>query len=207
VLFALRCRGSWNHNTHYHRLVLSAAPRGASRALDVGCGEGGLLVELFCSIPDVVGIDADDLVLERAAEAASGVTLVHGDFLTHAFTSGSFDLIAAVASVHHMDMAAALSRIRESLRPGGVAVVVGIARPHTAIDYLFETAGAVASRAMRALFGYREVRAPTVWPPPLTYSECRMTGLEELPGAKFRRRLFFRYTLIWMKPGSVDTAE
>ena len=39
-----------------------------------------------------------------------------------------------------------------------------------------------------------------MWPPPRTYADCRLTGLKELPGARFRRRLFFRYTLVWTKP-------
>lgn len=30
----------WNHNTHYHRLVLDAMPDPCEAALDVGCGEG-----------------------------------------------------------------------------------------------------------------------------------------------------------------------
>lgn len=29
----------WNHNTHYHSLVLNAAPEGAKTALDVGTGD------------------------------------------------------------------------------------------------------------------------------------------------------------------------
>ena len=36
----------WNHNIHYHRLILDAVPPGARRALDVGCGEGTLARQL-----------------------------------------------------------------------------------------------------------------------------------------------------------------
>ncbi|MDQ6782291.1 MAG: methionine biosynthesis protein MetW [Actinomycetota bacterium] len=32
----------WNHNIHYHRLILDSVPAGARDALDVGCGEGML---------------------------------------------------------------------------------------------------------------------------------------------------------------------
>ncbi|CAM5436502.1 hypothetical protein [Streptomyces canus] len=29
----------WNHNVHYHRLVLDAVPDDCREALDVGCGD------------------------------------------------------------------------------------------------------------------------------------------------------------------------
>jgi SAM-dependent methyltransferase len=190
---------AWNHNTHYHRLVLGAAPRGTTRALDVGCGEGDLLADLSGVIPDVVGIDADAAVLECARTAAPLATLIRGDFLTDPLPSGSFDLVAAIAALHHMDFRLALRRIDELLRPGGVAVVIGIARPHSPTDYAIEAVGVVATRLMRLSVRYKEVQAPTVWPPPLTYAECRRIAREELPGSTFRRRLFFRYSLVWTK--------
>ena len=99
-----------------------------------------------------------------------------------------------------MDLASALGRVAEALRPGGVAVVIGLARPATARDYMVETSGVVVSKLMRRVVGYKEVQAPTVWPPPLTYAECRRIGTTVLPGARFRRRLFFRYSLVWTKP-------
>ena len=192
-------RGTWNHNTHYHRLVLDAAPEGATKALDIGCGEGDLLAALCRTLPDVVGIDADAAILERAHEAAPAATLVHGDFLTHRFPNESFDLVAAIAALHHMDFGLALQRVHELLRPGGVAVIIGIARPHSPADYAIEAIGVVATRLMRLVRGYKQVQAPTLWPPPMTYAECEQIGRQALPGAVFRRRVFFRYSLVWTK--------
>jgi SAM-dependent methyltransferase len=147
-----------------------------------------------------VGIDVDPVILPQAARVAPLATLVNGDFLTYPFEPGSFAVVAAIASTHHMDLHAALLRACELLRPGGVVVVVGLARPAAIIDYVHELTGALCSRLVRLVFGYKEVCAPTVWPPPLTYAECRHVGVETLPGARFRRRLFFRYSLVWTKP-------
>jgi 2-polyprenyl-3-methyl-5-hydroxy-6-metoxy-1,4-benzoquinol methylase len=60
-------RRFWNANTHYHHVVLAALPQGASRVLDVGCGDGILLAELVeAGVPHVIGLDSDRDVLERA---------------------------------------------------------------------------------------------------------------------------------------------
>lgn len=147
----------------------------------------------------MVGIDADAAVLEHAATTAPGATLIHGDFLTHPFEPTSFDFVAAIASMHHMDLLAALQRVAQLLRPGGVAVVVGLARRVSVTDRFVEAVGVCVSRVARLFVGYKEVHAPTVWPP-MTYAECRRVGLATFPGARFRRRLFFRYSLVWTKP-------
>jgi len=193
-------KGAWNHNTHYHRLVLSSMPAGATRALDVGCGEGDLLAALLPVVPEVVGIDVDAPILQRAADAAPGAILVNGDFLTYPFEPESFDLVAAIASMHHMDLRAGLHRMAEVLRPGGVAVVVGLAKPVSLTDWMAEAVGFGATRVMRSFAGYKDVLAPTVWPPPMTYAECRDEATVALPQVKYRRRVFFRYSLVWTKP-------
>src|SRR5262249_17023706 len=49
----------WNHNPHYHGLILEAIPPGCQRVLDVGCGEGMLARQLARLVPHVVGLDSD----------------------------------------------------------------------------------------------------------------------------------------------------
>lgn len=111
----------WNHNIHYHPVLLSAVPQGAADALDVGCGEGMLARRLAEQVPRVVGIDSDRASVETA-KSISGpglVEFVHGDFLTYPFQPRSFDFVVSVATLHHMDAAVALRRMAELLRPGG----------------------------------------------------------------------------------------
>ncbi|WP_028924557.1 class I SAM-dependent methyltransferase [Pseudonocardia acaciae] len=186
----------WNHNIHYHRVILDAVSTGAKRALDVGCGEGILVRQLARTVPEVVGIDQDGPSIELAREH-DGVEYVHGDFLDHEFEPGSFDLVASVATLHHMPAATALRRMRELLRPGGVLAVVGLARARLPADLPYELAGAVMHRVHRATKGYWEHSAPTAWPPPETYRAMRRIAAEELPGARFRRHAMWRYSLVW----------
>lgn len=68
----------------YHGLVLASLPHGASRVLDVGCGDGMLAAELFdAGVRHIVGLDKDRPVLDRARarHEGRGIEWVHGDVL------------------------------------------------------------------------------------------------------------------------------
>lgn len=188
----------WNHNIHYYPLVLRSVSEGAARALDVGCGEGLLSRQLRARVPEVVGIDRHQASVDRAREAAGAeITYLLGDFMGYPFEPGSFDLIASVASLHHMDVAAALDRMRTLLRPGGRLVVIGLARSSQPADWAADVLGHVANRFHKLTKKEVEDGAPKVWPAPQTYAEMRKLSPGILPGALYRRRLLWRYSLIW----------
>lgn len=136
----------WNHNIHYHRLILDAVPAGARSALDVGCGNGLLSVELQGAVPEVTGIDLDQTVLEEARQHRDEITWVRGDAMTHDF-GRTFDVVASVATLHHIpDLDAALSRLADLTAPGGVLAVVGVARTSRPKDVLLHLVGTVQHR-------------------------------------------------------------
>ena len=197
----------WNHNIHYHPLVLGAVPGGCQRGLDVGCGEGALARELRQVVPQVVAIDCDEPVIGRARQqdGGAGVEYVTGDFLTYGFPPASFDVIVSVAALHHMQPAVALRRMRQLLRPGGTLAVVGLARSRLR-DLPADVAGVVGHRVLLVGKKYQEVNAPTIWPPPQTYAQIRDIAAQELPGVRYRRHLLWRYSLTWTKPPTPPAA-
>ncbi|WP_345602964.1 class I SAM-dependent methyltransferase [Pseudonocardia adelaidensis] len=195
----------WNHNIHYHPFVLAAVPPGSRAALDVGCGEGLLTKELSAVVPSVIGIDRDRPVLERAKSHARGpgIEYLQANILTHPFEPESFDVVASIAALHHMDTAAGLERMRDLLRPGGVLAVVGLPRSRWPHDLPYAVAGVVAHRWLRwRRGGESEMSAPTVWPPPDTFAQVRATAERLLPGVRMRRHVLFRYSLLWTKPAT-----
>ena len=121
--------GRWNHNIHYQSEVLRRVPDAASSALDIGCGAGMLTRALAPHVRSVVGIDlhAPSLEIAREETTAENVTYIEGNFLTYPFEPESFDLVAAIASLHHVDIERGLRRAAALLRPGGRLVVVGLA--------------------------------------------------------------------------------
>jgi ubiquinone/menaquinone biosynthesis C-methylase UbiE len=194
--------GRWNHNIHYHPVLLAAVPRGARRALDIGCGEGLLTRQLRSIVPEVMGIDLDQTSIDRARQAVdptAPITYVAGDALAHPFDAQSFDMVVSVAAIHHMDPVRALRRMTWLLKPGGVLGIVGLARSSGLADLVFDGL-TFAGHALRILPASWEHGAPNLWPPPHTFADMRKFARELLPGSEFRRRLLGRYTLIWTKP-------
>jgi SAM-dependent methyltransferase len=197
----------WNHNTFHHPIVLAAVPPGAERALDVGCGEGILSRELARRVPHVSGLDRHRPTLEGAAAVpGSSVAYVEGDLCRHPFVPGSFDLVATIATLHHVDAELGLRQLADLVRPGGALVVVGLARSRPR-DWPTDAVGAVESRlrTWRGRAPQREVQAPTVWPPPVSYADMRALASRLLPGVTYRRHRMFRYSLTWTRPGAAIT--
>lgn len=189
----------WNHNLHDHHLVLNEAA-GCATALDAGCGDGLLARDLHRQVPDVTAIDADAAVLNRARVLDPGVAWVLGDALSHDF-GRRFDLVASIATLHHLpDLAAGLRRLAELTAPGGRLVVIGLARADRLVDLLPDLVAVPANLARRAQRGYWQHTAPTCWPPPHSYTDVRRTVTAELPAARYRRLLFWRYCVQWRKP-------
>lgn len=191
----------WNHNIHYHRVVLAVVPAGCRRALDLGCGEGMLTRRLRERSEVVVGLDRDRRSIALAqGQRPDGVHYVLGDLLAPPLVPGSFDLVCAVAALHHGDARAGLRRMAELLTPGGVLVVVGLARSRLPVDLGWELAAVMAHRWLRLWRTLWEQPSPVVWPAPETYRDMRRLADAVLPGVRYRRHVLWRYSLVWTKP-------
>jgi 2-polyprenyl-3-methyl-5-hydroxy-6-metoxy-1,4-benzoquinol methylase len=185
-------------------LVFDVIPPGCRRAVDVGCGNGDLTRKLRQrGIPEVVGIDRDRPCIERckAHPEAGDIDYVVGDVLTSGLEPTSFDLVSAVASLHHMDARSGLVRLRDLVAPGGVLVVIGLARPDLPKDIPIEVAAAIVSRVRPEPNKTDDTpKPPIIWPPPERYATLRRLAAELLPGVRWRRHLLWRYSLVWANP-------
>ncbi|MEU3664156.1 class I SAM-dependent methyltransferase [Streptomyces sp. NPDC032940] len=198
----------WDHNAHYHPWLLRRLPRRFGRALDVGCGTGDLARSLAARAGEVRGVDADPVIVSaarRLTRPGTPVTYTVAD-APHGLPEGPFDVITCVAVLHHLPLTEALAAFRRRLAPGGTLVVVGLYRARTAGDQLL---GVVAAPANAAV-GWVKARGRAVAPPvamtavtrpaAMTFAGIRREAGTALPGARVRRRLFWRYTLVWRHP-------
>ena len=209
--------GYWNQNVHYQPVILGAVPPGCGAALEVGCGDGLLARRLAGRCGTVTAIDRDARMIALARSAAreeareearekageedpTRVTFVEADFLAYPVAEASFDFACANTSLHHMDFAAALTAMARALRPGGRLAVVGIAAHGSFGDYLADVPGVPVNLVYRALRREGSSGAP-VKDPEMTWAEVRAAARSLLPGVRYRRRLLWRYSLLWRKPG------
>jgi len=194
----------WDHNAHYHPWLLRQLPRRFDRALDVGCGTGDLARLLTTRAVQVHGIDSDPQIIARARESTAPdapVTFTVVDAASE--DAGPYDVITCVAVLHHLPLPDTLTRFRHQLAPGGTLVIVGLAHEDTLLQQLL---GAV-SVPLNLAFGWVRNRGRTA-PRPASmtavtrqpeagYREIAREARRILPGARLRRRLFWRYTLVW----------
>ncbi|MCX5112675.1 class I SAM-dependent methyltransferase [Streptomyces sp. NBC_00378] len=195
----------WDHNAHYHRWILRRLPRRFDSALDVGSGSGDLARLLASRAGAVHGIDVDPTILARARELTAPtapVTFSVGDALKEV-PPGPYDVITCVATIHHMPFSDALTHFRQHLAPGGTLVVVGLYRPQSRSDYLID-AVAIPSNVAMAWIKNKGRKAPRpasmtapTRPATTTFADIVRDARQALPGARLRRRLFWRYTLVW----------
>lgn len=152
-------------------------------------------------VPHVVGIDQDSTSIElaRRQDPSGTVDFIRGDFLAYLLAPASFQMITAIAALHHMDTRAALGRMNQLLVPGGTLAIVGVARSQLPADLPWEAAAVITNLGYRLARSYWEQPSPTVWPPPHTYAEMHALAQRALPGVRYRRHTLWRYSLIWAK--------
>ncbi|MGK8507964.1 class I SAM-dependent methyltransferase [Nocardia asiatica] len=211
-------RHPWSHNDHYAPWVVDrVAASGARHVLDVGCGTGNLVAGLRHHVATVTALEPDPATVHVAAERFAddpAVTVVHTDFAGRD-PRRRWDAITLVAVLHHLPLAPTLRELRDCLAPGGRLVIVGCYRSAGTVDLLADLPALVANPVLglvkhpaRADAPPPHMAAPTAEPKE-TLAEIRAAAAQELPGARIRRRLFWRYTLVYDAPAqrSADVAN
>ena len=187
------------------RMLRSLPP--PRRALDVGCGSGALTRWLARDALEVVGIDLSPRMIARAraaTEASPNLRYEVADVMRWE-PGAPFDLITAVASLHHVPLAPALARLAAWVRPGGSLVVHDLVRSASPWELVVDAAALCVGVGERLARGradpevtaaWREHGAHDVYP---TLCQVRAACRAHLPGARVRRRLRWRYTILWTR--------
>jgi 2-polyprenyl-3-methyl-5-hydroxy-6-metoxy-1,4-benzoquinol methylase len=193
----------WNHNVAYHPWVLrklGGIESRPPRVLDVGCGDGLLVQQMTHQGAVAVGIDIDPSSVERAEARLRGrpnAAIEQVGFAKFDPGPARFDLITFVASIHHMDLRSTLRKARELITPAGTIAVVGLSTNRSPADWAIACLQVlpvwVASTLHRET---RDIGVP-VSEPSNDLREIKAIAADEIPGARIRRGLYYRYLIDW----------
>ncbi|WP_338697222.1 class I SAM-dependent methyltransferase [Streptomyces sp. Q6] len=145
----------FDHNDHYHRLLLRHLPAHGRTALDVGCGTGRFARRLVARGYRVDALDRDPATLAAAEATGGGPRYRLADASRAELPPAHYDVISCLASLHHMPFTT-LTRLRAALAPGGRLLVLGCYAGATAWDI----AAIPANAGTRlAVYGVERARA------------------------------------------------
>jgi SAM-dependent methyltransferase len=203
---------TWNQNDHYHSFLLRRLPRRMHAALDIGCGRGGFSRLLAARADRVTAVDLSPQMVRLARERSDGfpnIDFQNADILEWDWPEMKYDCIASIATLHHLPLQEILRRCVKSLAAGGALAVLDLYQAAVVSDFLLAALALPAGAWLRWMHTGR-LRDPRpvreAWTDHgrheryLPLSEIRSMCAEILPGAKVRRHLLWRYSIIWSKP-------
>ena len=191
----------WNHNTAYYKWIKKQTTA-CHAILDVGCGDGALIAYLNDGSKELLGIDSEQSCIDKAHsryETENTIFMCLG--FEYFDTDQKFDAVTFVASLHHMNMKAAIEKAIGLLEDDGVLLIVGLAKPSTVIDYVIEGLRIIPSSVISRINHIQSSESKNI---PVSYNfpdmnEVRKTADILLPGYTLKYGLFYRYLLKWTK--------
>jgi SAM-dependent methyltransferase len=201
----------WDHNNHYHSFLLKQLAPHCENILDIGCGTGVFSRLLAQRADNVIAIDLSAKMIEVAQQQSQSYPNIDfqvADILQWQFPVEHFDAIASIATVHHLPLEVLLPKIQAALKPGGKLLILDLVEPEGVEDIL-SNAIAVPLNLTLQLLKNKRLRPPAAaiaaWREHIrtdkyiTRSQAKQIYLKSLTGAKIRKHLFWRYSVVWQK--------
>jgi SAM-dependent methyltransferase len=200
-----------SYNERYHNLLLRHLPNNCRESLEIGCGTGGFSRYLARRSDHVIALDLSPQMIRVAREQSRGYPNIDfevADVMTWDFPAQRFDCIVSIATLHHLPLRPMLEKMRNALRVGGIILILDLyqnvgplGRLSDLIAYPVYMAQQLTSRQLNPPRAIAEA-----WDHHgqhdnyLTVSQARQIYTSVLPGAKVKRHLLWRYSVVYRKP-------
>jgi SAM-dependent methyltransferase len=202
----------WNHNNHYDSFLLRHIPPSSELdALEIGCGTGSFARLLAGRFRRVFAIDLSPRMIEIAKEQSRpyhNIDFQVADVMTTEFSCGQFGCIASIATLHHLPFELVLSKMKDSLKVGGMLLVLDLFKSESLADFSTTLLAVPANIVLRLIRNGHIRESPELkaaWAEHgrtdtyLTLSQIRKACATILPKAQIKRHLFWRYSIVWKK--------
>lgn len=197
-------KSQWNHNNHYHKEILKQIPIGIKKSLDIGCGEGEFAAMLSQRSKSTIGIDSHEMAISKGKkdyQYRENLLLINDNFMNYDFREELFDAITCIATLHHLETEKALVKMKKLLAPGGTLIILGLYKESSLADFFWS----LMSIPLNLLFQIKNRKKKNagvpmkVQLPKQSIRDLKNYFKSILPEAKFARKLFWRYMLVWNK--------
>ncbi|MEG6612413.1 class I SAM-dependent methyltransferase [Pseudoclostridium thermosuccinogenes] len=201
----------WNHNNCYFNQLIKLIPHNAETCLDIGCGKGELSFMLSRKAKRVIAVDLADKMIEKAKALHSNknIEYICGNILDMGFEDNSLDVIISTATAHHLPYEWLLNFAKDKLKKGGRLIILDLVKAKSLSDYIIWGSAFLPNIIMNLIKNGRlnkdDEHAKEVWERHgrhdtyMTMDEIRSLVNKHIPTAKVKRKLFWRYLLVWQK--------
>jgi len=194
--------------------IIAALPPNMKHALEIGCGLGDFSRALAKSAEHVLAIDISPEMIRIARERSLDQHEIEFkviDFNEWEAPVDYFDCVVCLMTLHYLPIEKTLVKIRKTLRPGGVLIVIDFYQEGIVEKILFKLLKRPFRKLVRKFSGQSDWRRKTSWadnPDAFyhtamkTYSIKKLRAIYKaaLPGSKVRRNFFSRnYSVSWSK--------
>lgn len=202
---------NWNHNNHYHALLLESLPRNCQHALEIGCGTSSFSRLLATRSNRVTAIDLSPKMIEIAKNLSDSHTNIDfqvADILKTEFPDEHFDAIVSIATFHHLPLEQILPKLKKALKTGGKLLILDVSRMESIQDFFVGAAAFPLSLVLKVFhngFARPTKEERRAWARHaetdclLSFSEAERVYSSYLERAIVQRHLFFRHSVIWEK--------
>jgi len=147
-------------------------------------------------------------IAKERSEQCSNIDFQVADAMTWQFPTEQFDCVASIATLHHLPIEPTLLKMKETLKISGILIILDLFQEEGPSDVLTSTLAVPASIISRLiktgrLREPREVRE--AWAEHgrsdsyRTLSQIRQVCASVLPGARVKKHLLWRYSIVWKK--------
>lgn len=201
----------WNHNNCYFKQLLRFIPDRVETCLDIGCGKGELSWMLSHQANNVIAVDLSDRMIEKAKDlpANENIEYICANILDMPFENNSLDVIITTATAHHLPYEWLLCFAKDKLKKGGRLIILDLVRPESLSDHILWSSAFFPNIAMNLIKNGRlqkdDTHAKEVWERHgkhdtyMTMGEIKSLAKKHIPTAKIKRKIFWRYLLVWEK--------
>ncbi len=201
----------WNHNNCYFGALLKNVPENAGTCLDIGCGKGDLSRLLSRKASRVIAVDLSDKMISyaRSNNAAGNIEYACANVLDMDFADDSLDIIITTATAHHLPYEWLLEFAKRKLKISGKLIILDLVRAERFSDWLIwgfaVLPNVILNIAKNGRLRKDDAHAAQIWREHgrhdtlMTIPEIRRIAGRMMPDAVIRRKLFWRYTLVWEK--------